>query len=186
MSNGGRYGVGLSKPQATEAVLAAIQTELKNQSNQITIISKKLDKVSTTVTTMNTQMEHLVTKESCAEGRKSLSDDLKKRMDGDREITGTDIKVPALWQNAVAAQLASESSKPDPSPPPESPPPHSAQQRPRGFAFWLGVIAAFVTISGGVVGVTFAAYKVLDVIDTTSTVLQQMERLQSQQPPQSR
>ena len=94
MSNGGRYGAGLPKipAQSSDAALAAIQTELKNQGSQITIISKKLDKVTTAVTEMNNQMGHLVTKESCSEGRRLLSDDLKQRMDGDRDITGTDLK----------------------------------------------------------------------------------------------
>lgn len=181
MSNGGRYGSGLPKHQSQEAALASIQTELRNQSNHIGDISKKLDKVSTTVTQMNTQMEHLVTKEACAEGRKQLGEDLKKRMDGDREITGTDIKVPILWQEAIAAKAASESTKPDITIPIEQFPPPPAEQKPKGFVFWLSIAAAVVTISAGIVGVTFAAYKVLDVIDTTGTMLQQMQEIQDEQ-----
>jgi len=183
MSNGTRYGAGSSHrgAQSPEAVLAAIQTELSNQSKQITIISKKLDNVSTTVTTMNTQMEHLVTKESCAEGRKTLSEDLKQRMDGDRDITGTDIKVPILWQEALAAKISSDSTESSKSPPE----PFTEIEKPKqqkGFVFWLSIVAAFVTISGGVFGITFAAYKVLDVIDSTNTMMQRMEQMESQQP----
>jgi hypothetical protein len=178
MSNGGRYGAGLSKYQSPEAALAAIQTELKNQSKHIEIINKKLDGVSTTVTKMNTQMEHLVTKEACAEGRTKLADDLKKRMDGEREITGS-FKVPPmadLWREEATAAKASDSSKPDIKIDPFEN--QSPDHKSRGFVFWLSIVAAFVTISAGIIGVTFAAYKVADFIDTTSTMMQQMRSMQ--------
>jgi len=179
MPSDGRYGAGLSK-MSPEAALAAIQTELKNQSKHVEIINKKLDKVSTTVTQMNTQMEHLVTKEACAEGRRQLADDLKKRMDGEREITRNDIKVPPLsdlWQEAMAAK-ASDSSRPDVQLDSQSQQ-IQQQKQSKGFVFWLGVVAAFVTISAGIVGVTFAAYKVMDFIDTTGTMMQQMQEMQN-------
>jgi hypothetical protein len=175
MTNGaGRYGSGSSsKPQSssTDAVLAAIENELKNQGRQLKTMNLKVDSVSETVTRMNTQMEHLVTKEACAEGRQQLGDDLKRRMDGDREITGTNIKIPALWQQFQEATKQKKTTVP---------PPPAPQQKPqRGFLFWLGVIAACVTISGGIVGVTFAAYKVLDVIQATEQMMQDMQRHQS-------
>lgn len=174
MSNGTRYGAGANSRNSPEAVLAAIQTEIKNQSNQINVISKKLDNVSTTVTSMNTQMGHLVTKESCSEGRKVLSEDLKKRMDGDRDITGTDIKVPILWQEAVAAKMKSESTSPESTQSVTV----EVERKPKGFVFWLSIAAAVVTISAGVIGVTFTAYKVISVVDSTNTMMQQ---IQSQQ-----
>lgn len=173
MTNGaGRYGSGSSsKPQSpsVEATLATIENELRNQGRQLKAMNQKVDSVSHTVTSMSAQMEHLVTKEACAEGRQQLGDDLKKRMDGDREITGTDIKIPALWQQFQEATKVKKSSPPPPAPPPKPQ---------RGFIFWLGVVAACVTISAGVFGVTFAAYKVLDVIQATEEMMQD---LQSQQ-----
>jgi hypothetical protein len=180
MSNGGRYGAGLSKYQSPEAALAAIQTELKNQSKHIEIINKKLDGVSTTVTKMNTQMAHLVTKEDCSENRTKLADDLKKRMDGEREITGS-FKVPPmadLWREEATAK-ASDSSKPDIKIDPFEN--QSPDHKSRGFVFWLSIIAAFVTISAGIVGLTFTAYKILDFINTTNTTMQQIQQIHNDQ-----
>ena len=175
MANGaGRYGTGSSskpQPPSVEATLATIENELKNQGRQLKAMNNKVDSVSETVTRMNAQMEHLVTKEACAEGRQKLGNDLKKRMDGDRDITGTDIKVPALWQQFHEATNPKKAS---------APPPQKPQ---RGFIFWLGVVAACVTISAGIFGVTFAAYKVLDVIQATESMMEDI-REQQQAPSQ--
>jgi hypothetical protein len=134
--------------------------------------------VSTTVTKMNTQMEHLVTKEACAEGRTKLADDLKKRMDGDREVTGS-FKVPPLedlWKEGSPAAKPSDSTNP------EIHIDSQHVQRQKGFVFWLSIVAAFITISAGIIGVTFAAYKVADFIDTTSSIMDQMKDMQNDQP----
>jgi len=180
MTDTGRYGASRKASGGTEVVLAEIQAELRNQGKQITTMTKKVESVGETVTKMNTQMEHLVTKEACAEGRRQLSDDLKGRMDGDREITGTNLRIPDLL-----AEVSSRTPPPTPHSPQPSVDPEPSKQH-RGFLFWLGVVAACITVASGVLGVSYAAIKVQMVLETAETYMETQQQIEQQQPENTR
>lgn len=178
----GRYGPQSSgnRGQSTEAALASIEVQLENQGKLIEKISEKMDGVALAVAAIDNQMEHLVTKEACAEGRKDLADDLKARMDGDREITGMGITVPKLLQQygeAITAQQKAASG-------PSSPNAGTTQkteavtvgQEPKNIVYYIRTVSAVLSLIFAVITITFFAYKMMDRLDRQQEVMQSIQQ----------
>jgi hypothetical protein len=168
MSNG-RYGAGgsgSSKGGSDDFTVATLGADLRSQGREIADIKKVLNsdlkEITKAVTEIKVQMEHLVTKEGCERGRKELADDLKRRMDGDREVTGHNISLPQMWAN----YKATKESKP-------TPPPVPVKQT-RGVVYWIGVISAVITIVGTVVGGVVFGVRILDRSDRQEQMMQQI------------
>lgn len=168
---------GGSRDISLEAALASFETTLEQHTKLIEGMAKKVDDMDSTMTMVKTQMEHLVTKESCLEGRKALADDLKARMDGDREITGVGITVPKLWQQYVDVTRgpttpvlagtpgASAKSRATTSVPP---PPKTA-------LYYVKAISSVVSLTLAIITITFFAYKMVDRLDRQQVVMQQQQ-----------
>jgi len=149
-----RYGSSGRGPLSKDAELAEIRNELKNQGKDIGTLVNKIDTMSAAVTSMTVQMSHLVTKESCAEGRAFLSEDLKNRMDERWDITGSDLSVPKL----LRGYLDGKKGQPSPTPTPyhhKGVPPE--QKKERGAAFWI-------SLASGIIAITMTFYGLSGVI----------------------
>jgi uncharacterized protein YoxC len=174
---GGR-GDGNSRDISLEAALASFETTLEQHTKLIEKMAGKVDDMDRTMAMVKTQMEHLVTKESCSEGRKELAEDLKARMDGDREITGVGITVPDLWQKYVEATRGQATPAPTTS--------HSSQSKsrattsypppPKPVIFYVKAISSIVSLVFAVIAITFFAYKVVDRMDRQQVVMQDIQR----------
>jgi len=159
---GGRYGTPGSKG-SNEAELAEIRVELRNQGKEIASVAGKMDNVTKAVTEMSVQMGHLVTKESCAKGRAEMADDLKKRMDSERDITGHNINVGDLIKEYVRGNKRDTPKHGKLTPVPSSIKPSSSQdggRKDRGAAFWIGLVS-------GMVALVVAFYSASTFIDRT-------------------
>lgn len=177
MSNG-RYGA-KSANMSTDAELAEIRAELRNQGKGIAKLDGKIDVISESVTTMSVQMGHLVTKESCSEGRVALARDLKSRMDSKRDITGVDLPIKDLVREYV------KQGKPTPVPYKEKPLPSISsisnkiiehKTKERGASFWIGLISGILAIIGAVyVSVVFID-RTVQRQDRTEQLLLQMQK----------
>lgn len=179
----GRYGPQSSgnRGQSTDAALASIEVQLENQGKLIEKISEKMDNVALAVAAIDNQMEHLVTKEACAEGRKALADDLKARMDGDREITGMGITVPKLLQQygeAISAQqksVAAGSSVADAGTTQSNPAVVNVRE-PRTVVWYIRTISSIVSLIFAVIAITFFAYRMMERMDEQQEIMQSMQK----------
>ena len=156
-----------------DVTLASIELQLFSHGQLIEKLVTKVDDIGGIVLSMRTEMDHLVTKESCAEGRKDLSDDLKARMDGDREITGMNITLPALLQKY------SRTDRPTPVVPPGS----SATTRPSGHPrepktaiYYIKAVSAIVSLTFALFTMTFFAYRMMDRMDQQQRLMQTLQQ----------
>jgi len=175
---GGRMGTG-SREFSLEAALASFETTLGQHSNMIEKMAGKVDDMDKTLAGVKIQMQHLVTKESCAEGRKELADDLKARMDGEREITGVGITVPEMWQRYAETMRASGSSAGQASTTPPTSKSRAATSTtppPRSAGYYLRTISSVVSLVFAIITITFFAYKMVDRMDRQQAVMQEIQR----------
>jgi uncharacterized coiled-coil protein SlyX len=160
-----------------EAALASFETTLEQHTKLIENMAGKVDDMDKTLAGVKIQMQHLVTKESCAEGRKELAEDLKARMDGDREITGVGITVPKLWQQYVeatrgpmtpvpggASSVSSKSRTTTSVPPP-----------PKSAMYYVKTASSVISLVFAIITITFFAYKMMDRLDQQQAVMQQQQ-----------
>jgi hypothetical protein len=160
------------RPLSTEATLASIELQLVTHGQMIERVVNKVDNMDKTLTEVKAQVSHLVTKEACAEGRKDLSDDLKARMDGDREITGMNITLPKLLEqytrkdkpSASPAALAKNHS---------SAPPASG---PKPILYYVKAVSSIVSLFFAVLAMTFFIYKMMDRMEQQQEVMQTIQR----------
>lgn len=176
----GRYGAQSSgwRGQSVDSALSAIEVQLKNQGDVIKKISEKMDSVGLSVAAINTQMRHLVTKAECSEGRRELSEDLKARMDGDREITGVGITVPKMLQQyaeAANAQRTVASSPPSPDNSQSISPVVTIREH-KTTAWYIRMISAIVSLTFAIITITFFAYRIVERMDRQQTVMQDIQR----------
>ena len=174
MAGSTTYGTtGLRSKSSTDVDLAEIRSQLNAQGQDLAKIAGKFEKMTDAVTTMTVQMSHLVTKESCAEGRAALSDDLKKRMDSEREITGVGLPVKDLVKHFVS----SKSGKSTPTPIPYKS--HTEirhtdgvqeKNKDRGPVFWIGLVS-------GIIAIMAAVYSSSVFIDRTIQRQEQTDRI---------
>jgi hypothetical protein len=101
----GRYGGSAGDNSSTDVELAEIRSELRSQGGNIAKLAGKIDVMAESVTSMSVQVQHLVTKESCAEGRAALASELKQRMESGREITGIGVPVKDLVKHWSSSKL---------------------------------------------------------------------------------
>ena len=161
-----------------EAALASFETTLEQHTKLIEGMSGQVDNMGKTLAEVKVQISHLVTKESCAEGRKELSDDLKARMDGDREITGVGITVPKLWQQYV------DVARGPMTPIPMSAQPSSSKSRnattipppPRGVMYYAKAVSTIVSLVFALLTATFFIYKMMDGLHQQQAVMQDIQR----------
>lgn len=188
MTNG-RYGAGGTK-NSNDAELAEIRTELRSQGKSIASMATKMDDVTKAVTEMSVQMKHLVTKESCAQGRSDLAKDMKHRMDSSRDITGHNISVKELIADYVGrnkgkatpvpekikASLEStqETSK------------HLEKNKERGAAFWIGIASGLLAIVVAFYSASTFVEKTLERNERTEQVLIQIQQALEKQAADSK
>ena len=175
------YGSGSGNKSSTDVELAEIRSELRSQGENIAKLTGKIDVMTDSVTAMSVQMQHLVTKESCAEGRAALANDLKQRMDSEREITGVGVPVKDLVKH-----WASSKSKPSPTPIPykESKVAQSASsaaQPPQEKAkwslpTWIGLISGIIAIVAATYGASVFINNTLERQERTDDILQQIQQ----------
>jgi hypothetical protein len=134
----------------------------------------KVDGLGLSVQGMQTTMGHLVTKASCAEGRKALSDDLKARMDGDREITGMNITLPALLSKY------SRTEKPSPAPLPRTPVgstrPSGHPREPKTVLYYVKAASAIISLTFAIFTMTFFAFKMIARLDEQQQVMRSIQQ----------
>lgn len=172
---GGR-GTG-SREFSLEAALASFETTLEQHTKLIENMAGKVDEMDKTLAGVKIQMQHLVTKESCAEGRKELAEDLKARMDGDREITGVGITVPKLWQQYVEATRGPMTPVPGgvASPTPKSRATTSVPPPPKSVMYYVKTVSSVISLVFAIITITFFAYKMMDRLDQQQAVMQQQQ-----------
>lgn len=167
-----------SREVSVEAALASFETTLEQHTKLIEGMSGQVDNMGKTLAEVKVQISHLVTKEACSEGRKELSEDLKARMDGDRDITGVGITVPKLWQQYVEATRGPITMTPASAQPPMAksrmatsiPPPL------RGVMYYAKAVSTIVSLVFALLTITFFAYKMMDRLDQQQTVMQDIQR----------
>lgn len=177
--SGTTYGAGGRwKRTSEEAIeLATIKAELREQGKDIATISGKIDTMSEAVTSMTVQMGHLVTKESCAEGRSALADDLKKRMDSERDVTGVGVPIKDLVKHYVKG-------KPSPTPTPYKAESVSRRGEPAeqpkksgwNIPTWIGVISGVLAIIAATYGASVFINNTLERQEQTDRILIQIQR----------
>jgi Tfp pilus assembly protein PilN len=171
MSNG-RYSSTGSK-SSSEAELAEIRTQLKNQGAAIDSLVKKIDALTKNVTAMSVQMTHLVTKESCSEGRAALAQDLKSRMDSSRDITGVDLPLKDIVRHYV------KQDKPTPIPrkksSSDSHPRPLFEKKDRGFTFWVSLISGLLAIIAFTYGGSSFVDRMIQRQERTDQILLQLQ-----------
>lgn len=172
-SGSGKYGArGLRETPAPSAISAAfiaeVRQEMRTQGREIGEIKKDMKDVSKAVTEMAALMPHLVTKESCATQRAKETQALKDRMDGKREVTGVGMTLPELWGQARAAQEATS----DPTRTQQQPP----VQAPKGFVYYLRIVAAIIGVLTFLFGATAFVVKTMERQDRQDAILQQLEK----------
>lgn len=167
-----------SRELSLEATLASFETTLDQHTHLIERMVNKVDDMDKTLVEVKTQIDHLVTKESCAEGRKQLAEDLKARMDGDREITGVGITVPALWQKYVEATRGSTSSAAaqHQETSPRSRVAASIPPPPKTAMYYVKAISSIVSLVLAIFAITFFAYKMVDRMDRQQAVMQDIQQ----------
>jgi TolA-binding protein len=185
-TSGGRRSDMGSRDLSIEAMLASFETILEQHTGLIGKMVDKVDEMDKTLVKINTQMGHLVTKEACSEGRKELAEDLKARMDGDREITGVGITVPKLWQQYV--EMTRGQSTPPPTlatSTPASTPSATTKGRttpsfpppPKGTLYYVKAISSIVSLVFAVITITFFAFKMVTRLDQQQETMQQQREV---------
>jgi hypothetical protein len=179
-TGGGRYGGGVS---SDEFSLAAMSVEIKNQRHEISEINRKLntvlDSIGKDVVYIKTQMAHLVTKEDCADKSSKMADDLKKRMDGDREITGMNLRVPDIL-NSKLMNLGSPTPVPRRTKERDTPKngvsaANQLYKTPaEAVRFWIPIISALITISLFLGGLAIFVNKTIERSDRQESMMQQI------------
>lgn len=171
---GGRWGGSSSShPPSEDVLLASIEFQLVTHGQLIEQLVTKVDSLGGSVREMQTTMQHLVTKASCAEGRKELSDDLKARMDGDREITGMNITLPKLLQKYAN----NEKPTPLPSKSRASTYPSGHPKEPKTVIYYIKAISAIVSLSFALFTMTFFAFKMIARMDDQQRAMQEQQRV---------
>jgi hypothetical protein len=177
------YGSGspLTNKSSTDVELAEIRSELRNQGKNIAKLTGKIDVMADSVTAMSVQMQHLVTKESCANGRAALANDLKQRMDNEREITGVGVPVKELVKHWVSSK---GKSSPTPIPYKESkvvqstsviePSSHKAEKW--SISAWIGVISGVIAIVAATYGASVFISKTFERQERTDDILLQIQK----------
>ena len=162
-----------------DAELAEIRAELRNQGSDIATLVKKIDVMAESVTSMSVQMGHLVTKESCAEGRAALAQDLKSRMDSKRDITGVDLPIKDLVKHYVKQGKSTLTPIPYKSKSLSSSSSHRAikeEKKEHGFAFWIGLISGLLAIIGAIYAFVVFVDRTLQRQERTEQILLQMQQ----------
>ena len=157
------------RPLSTEATLASIEMQLFNHGRLIEKIADQVGRIDGTLTEVKAQVGHLVTKEACAEGRKALSDDLKARMDGDREITGMNITLPALLQQYSRTEKPSAT----PSKHHSSTPPPGAR---KPVIYYIKAVSSIVSLTFAILTITFFAFKMMGSLSEQQRLMQTIQR----------
>jgi len=132
-------------------------------------VVNKVDEMDRKLTEVSAQISHLVTKEACAEGRKALSDDLKARMDGDREITGMNITLPAFLQQYSRTEKSSATPSKNHSSTP-------APGAPKPVIYYIKAISSIVSLTFAVLAMTFFIYRMMDRMDQQQQTMQTIQR----------
>jgi hypothetical protein len=162
------------RPLSTEATLASIEMQLFNHGKLIEKVADQVGRIDGTLTEVKAQVGHLVTKEACAEGRKALSDDLKARMDGDREITGMNITLPALLQQYA------RSDKPTPVPSSSksmaSKYPSGHPKEPKTTIYYVKAVSSIVSLTFAILTITFFAFKMMGSLSEQQRLMQTIQR----------
>lgn len=160
-------------PPSQDVLLASIEFQLVTHGQLIEQLVAKVDNLSGSVREMQTTMHHLVTKAACAEGRKELSDDLKARMDGDREITGMNITLPKLLQKYA------NNGKPTPLPSKSraSTYPSGHPRERKTVIYYIKAISAIVSLSFALFTMTFFAFKMISRMDEQQRAMQDQQRV---------
>lgn len=173
MGGSRRSGSSSGRPMSTDATLASIEMQLFSHGQLIEKLVTKMDDIGGLVMGMTNEMEHLVTKESCAEGRKDLSDDLKARMDGDREITGMNITLPALLQQYT------RTDKPTPVQPKSQASTHPSghPKEPKSVIYYIKAISAIVSLTFALFTMTFFAFKMIARLDEQQRVMHEQQQV---------
>lgn len=173
----GSQGTPNPRRDSLEVVLAQFETTLEQHSTLIEKMVHKVEGMDRTLIEVKTQMEHLVTKESCAEGRRELSGDLKARMDGDREITGVGITVPKLWQQYVEATRGPIAPAPaqQPASASKSRPTSSTPPPPKSVLYYIKAISSIVSLVFAVLAITFFAFRMVSRLDEQQTAMRQQQ-----------
>jgi hypothetical protein len=157
----GRYSrlTGVSGVTTTDVL--EIRTSLADQGNKIAAIQTTLDsdlsKINSALSSINLQVQNLVTKDHCERGRQ----DLKDRMDGKRDVTGANMRMPEAWSAYIEREMASNRKK------------NGNNQY--GLFFWIAMVAATITI---VSAVGFSLNYVVDIFERqerTENVLRAIE-----------
>ena len=170
----GRYGAAArgGNGSSTDAELAEIRNELRNQGKDINGLVGKVDKMSEAVTSMSVTMGNLVTKESCAKGRSAMADDLQNKFLGRGMSIGALIrkhmdedKTPGVKQPSSPQSL----SPPQPRPEPE-------KKKERGPVFWIGLVSAVITIAATIYGASTFISETIDRQERSDRIMQQLER----------
>lgn len=168
-----------SQDVSLEARLVSFEMTLGQHTKLIESMVGKVEDMDRTLTEVKVQMSHLVTKESCADGRRELAEDLKARMDGDREITGIGITVPKLWQQYVEATRSPMTPVPTSAtghgPAPKSRTTTSVPPQPKTVMYYVKAVSSVVSLVFAVITITFFAFKMITRLD------QQQEAMQQQQ-----
>jgi hypothetical protein len=180
MSNGRYGGSGTGNKSSTDVELAEIRSELRSQGENIAKLTNKIDVMADSVTSMSVQMQHLVTKESCALGRTALADELKKRMDSERDITGVGVPIKDLVKH-----WASSKGKPSPTPIPykdRKPAPlavsdaNPEQKAKWNLPTWIGVISGVIAIIVATYGASVFINRTIDRQERTDQILLQIQQ----------
>ena len=166
---------------STDVELAEIRSELRSQGSNIAKLTGKIDVMADSVTAMSVQMQHLVTKESCAEGRSALANDLKQRMDNEREVTGVGVPVKDLVKHWMSSK-----SKPSPTPVPykESKVAQSSsvsiqpskKSEKFGVSTWIGLISGVIAIVAATYGASVFINKTFERQERTDDILLQIQK----------
>ena len=161
---------------SSEAELGEIRAELRNQGADIAAMTSKIDAMTEAVTTMSVQMGHLVTKESCSEGRSTLAEDLKNRMDGSRDITGHNISVGELIKDYVSSKKKGKLTPvPYPSNPSSQEQSSQDKKKERGAAFWIGIASGLLALVIAFYGASTFVDRTIQRQERSDQILQQIQ-----------
>lgn len=139
-------------------------------------IADQVGRIDGTLTEVKTQVGHLVTKEACAEGRKALSEDLKARMDGDREITGMNITLPALLQQYTRSGKATPVPAPVSSKAMTSKYPSGHPNEPKTTIYYIKAISSIISLTFAVLAITFFVFKMMAGLDSQQQLMQSIQQ----------
>lgn len=156
-----------------DPTIVEMSAEIRNQGREIaemkatlSQVDQSLREINTSIIKINVQMQHLVTKEDCTKSRTALSNNLKDRMDGEREITGINVTVPELWskqknnKNSKSSKLSNN---------------QDSTKKNHRVLYWITIGAALITLVGAGWGILSFVSETLERQERTEQVLISIE-----------